>query len=226
MIVAIDGPAGAGKSTIAQEVARRLGLTYVDTGAMYRAVTLAALEQGASLENEDALGAIALDMELHFEEGADTPRVFLGERDVTEMIRSQEVSQKVSLVAAHQKVRHALTLRQRQLAGRGNMVLEGRDIGTVVCPSADVKIYLTASVGERARRRQQQLEAQGICVSLEILERDLLLRDSYDSGRALAPLRRARDAVEVDTTALSMEEVVEAIVAEARKAADPGKSTC
>jgi CMP/dCMP kinase len=217
VIIAIDGPAGAGKSTIAQEVARRLHLTYLDTGAMYRAVTLLALEHGTSLENDDALGAIALDMDLHFDEGEDGPRVRVGSRDITEDIRSPLVSQKVSLVAAHQKVRHALTLRQRRLSGEGNMVVEGRDIGTVVCPEAGLKIYLTASVEARAQRRQQQLEVQGVCIALKTLERDILIRDSYDSGRSLAPLRRAKDALEIDTTALSVEQVVERIAAEAER---------
>lgn len=226
MIIAIDGPAGAGKSTIAQEVARRLQLTYLDTGAMYRAVTLLALEHGASLDDDDALGAIALDMDLHFDETDDGPHIRVGGRDVTEAIRSPAVSQKVTLVAAHQKVRHALTLRQRRLAGEGNMVVEGRDIGTVVCPAAELKVYLTASVEERARRRQQQLEDQGVCIPLKTLERDILLRDSHDSGRSLAPLRRAKDALEIDTTSLSVQQVVDTIAEEASKRRTSGENTC
>lgn len=216
MIIAIDGPAGSGKSTIAQAVAARLGLTYVDTGAMYRAVTLVALENGVSLEDDDALGALALDLDLLLRLSADgTPAVFIGARDVTQDIRQQIVSQKVSLVAAHKKVRSALTVRQRRMADTGDVVLEGRDIGTVVCPQADVKIYLTASVDVRALRRRRQLEEQGICISLKTLERELLLRDSHDSGRALAPLKKARDAVEIDTSHLGIDEVVDTIVAAA-----------
>ncbi|GAB4242057.1 MAG: (d)CMP kinase [Thermoleophilia bacterium] len=223
MIIAIDGPAGSGKSTVAQKVAERLGFTYLDTGAMYRTVTLLAFEQGVSLEDDDALGGIALEMDLHFEEdNGGLPRVFVGEREVTQDIRSPLVTQKVSLVSAHEKVRHALTLRQRRLAAEGNMVLEGRDIGTVVCPTAAVKVYLNASVEERARRRQEQLEQQGICISLKTLERDLLLRDSYDSGRSLAPLRKAKDAVEMDTTNMSIEDVVNAVVAEVDRARERG----
>lgn len=213
MIIAIDGPAGSGKSTIAQAVAARLGLTYVDTGAMYRSVTLVALESGVSLEDDDLLGALALDLDLRLRVSPDgAPAVYIGERDVTSAIREQVVSQKVSLVAAHKKVRNALTVRQRRMADAGDVVLEGRDIGTVVCPEADVKIYLTASVDVRALRRKLQLEEQGICISLKTLERELLLRDSHDSGRALAPLKKARGALEIDTSHLSIDEVVERIV--------------
>jgi cytidylate kinase len=213
MIIAIDGPAGSGKSTIAQAVAVRLDLTYLDTGAMYRAVTLLALEKGVSLDDDDGLGALALDMDLELSTGPDgASRVRVGDRDLTERIREQSVSQKVSFVAAHRKVRHALTVRQRKAAETGNLVLEGRDIGTVVCPQADVKIYLTASVEVRAERRKRQLEEQGICISVKTLQRELLLRDSHDSGRALAPLKKARDAVEIDTSDMTIEEVVDAIV--------------
>jgi cytidylate kinase len=228
VIIAIDGPAGSGKSTIAQAVARRLGLTYLDTGAMYRAVTFLAMEQGVSLEDDDALGSIALEMDLQFREGTGggPPRVLLGERDVTEAIREPSVSQKVSLVAAHKKVRHALTLRQRDMSVEGDMVLEGRDIGTVVCPNAALKVYLTASIGERARRRQQQLEEQGVHLSIRTLEREILLRDSHDSARVLAPLRMARDAIPVDTTTLSVQQVVEMIADKATRilaAENPGR---
>ena len=213
MIIAIDGPAGSGKTTIAQAVAARHGLTYLDTGAMYRAVTLLALERGVSLDDDDVLGALAFDMDLQFGTGADgVSRVLLSGRDVTDQIRTQAVSQKVSFVAAHRKVRDALTLRQRKAAVTGNVVLEGRDIGTVVCPYADVKIYLVASVEVRARRRALQLEEQGICISAKTLERELLLRDSHDSGRALAPLKKAREAVQIDTSDKTVNEVVEAIV--------------
>jgi len=213
MIIAIDGPAGSGKSTIAQAVAARLHLTYVDTGAMYRAVTLIALEKGIPLEDDDALGSLALDLDLHLRVAADgTSMVLIGDREITHDIRQQVVSRKVSFVAAHKKVRNALTVRQRRVADLGEAVLEGRDIGTVVCPGADVKIYLTASVEVRALRRKRQLEEQGICISAKTLERELLLRDSHDSGRAVAPLKKARDAVEIDTSHLRIDEVVESIV--------------
>lgn len=223
MIIAIDGPAGSGKSTIAQAVARRLNLTYLDTGAMYRAVTLIALEEGLSLEDDDALGSIALEMDLRFvEDPQGPPRVFLGPRDVTDDLRAPTVSQKVSLVSAHKKVRHALTLRQREFATRGDTVVEGRDIGTVVCPAAPLKVYLTASLEERARRRKQQLDEQGVHLSMKGLERELLLRDSHDSSRVLAPLRKAKDAIALDTTRLSIDEVVDCICAEAERVTAEG----
>ena len=226
MIIAIDGPAGSGKSTIAQAVAARLGLTFLDTGAMYRAVTLLALEKGVSLDDDDALGALALDLQFEFSQGPNGEiGVRVDGRDVTEEIRGPSVSQKVSFVAAHRKVRNALTIRQRKSAESGDLVLEGRDIGTVVCPMADVKIYLTASAEVRAERRRRQLEEQGICISAKTLQRELLLRDSHDSGRALAPLKKARDAIQIDTTDMSVEDVVERIVAVAAgvpQSEDPG----
>lgn len=227
MIIAIDGPAGSGKSTIAQGVARRLGLAYLDTGAMYRAVTLIALERSVSLEDDDALGAVALQIPLHFEDvSRGTPRVYAGERDVSEAIRRPEVSRAVSQVAAHPNVRQALTMRQRELAAGGDIVLEGRDIGTVVCPGADVKVFLTASVEERTRRRAQQLQEQGVDIELCALQRELLLRDGYDSGRALAPLQRAIGALEIDTTTLQADSVIDRICEAAARAAGERQPSC
>jgi cytidylate kinase len=228
MIIAIDGPAGSGKSTIALGVARRLGLAYLDTGAMYRAVTLIALERGVPLEDGDALGAVATRMPLHFEAVAreEAPRVYVGERDVSEAIRSPEVSRAVSQVAAHPSVRQCLTVRQRGLAGDGDIVLEGRDIGTVVCPNADIKVFLTASVEERARRRGYQLQEQGVDVELYSLQRELQVRDGYDSGRAVAPLQRADDALEIDTTTLPADEVIDLICETAARPGGEGRSPC
>jgi CMP/dCMP kinase len=227
MIIAIDGPAGSGKSTVAQGVARRLGLAYLDTGAMYRAVTLIALERSVSLEDDDALGAVAQQVPLHFEDGSrETPRVYVGGRDVSEAIRRPEVSRTVSQVSAHPTVRQALTVRQRELAADGDIVLEGRDTGTVVCPRADIKVFLTASVEERARRRGQQLQEQGVDVELRTLQRELVLRDDYDSGRAIAPLQRASDALEIDTTALSADAVIDLICEVAARAAGERQPLC
>jgi cytidylate kinase len=219
MIIAVDGPAGSGKSTIAQAIAARLGFTYLDTGAMYRAVTLVALEGGTALDDGVVLGRLAAEASITFLPALETagepelevlepPRVFVGGREVTRDIRTQAVTHNVSEVSAHREVRGALTERQRELAEAGNVIMDGRDIGTVVCPGADVKIYLTASVDERAERRQRQLEAQGLLVDLETIRRDMVTRDAFDSGRSIAPLRKAEDAVEIDTTDLTIAQVV------------------
>lgn len=214
MIIAIDGPAGAGKSTVAREVAKRLGMRYLDTGAMYRAVTLLALEAGLVPDRIGEVGALAARARLRVvEQDNDLSRVFVGEREISEEIRGPLVSQHVSLVSADPAVRAVLTQRQREEAALGNVVLEGRDMGTVVAPQADVKVFLTASVEERARRRQAQLQAKGVNSSLEQLVREIEARDAYDSSRVVAPLRKADDAVEIDTTSMTIDEVVNAICA-------------
>jgi cytidylate kinase len=216
MIIAIDGPAGSGKSTIARAVASRLGLTYLDTGAMYRAVTLIALEKGLPLDDDAVLGELALDLDIQVTSSAEgEPRITVDGRDVTQEIREQVVTQKVSLVAAHRTVRQALTIRQRRAAKMGDLVLEGRDTTTVVCPQADVKVYLTASTEARAERRRLQLAEQDIQIPVKTLERELLLRDTHDSARAIAPLKTATDALQIDSTSMSVDEVVDAIVAAA-----------
>lgn len=206
-IVAIDGPAGAGKSTIAKLAAERLGLMRVDTGAIYRAVALVATERGLSDEEEIAAAARAID--LLFDGG----RVLIGARDVSSAIRTQEISQSASRVSALPAVRAALLELQRRL-GRAHAkgaVLEGRDIGTVVFPDAEVKVFLTASPEERARRRVKDLEASGQPADYAEVLASIRERDERDSSRAVAPLKPAADAVPLDTTALSLEEVLEAI---------------
>ncbi len=223
MIVAIDGPAGAGKSTIARLLADRFGWTYLDTGAMYRAVTLLALEQGISLDDGEELGFLARNAEISFQPGpAGVPRVFAGCREVTESIRTPEVTSSVSEVSAHPEVRAIMVEKQRQCMDMGNAVVDGRDIGTVVCPGAELKIYLTASVAERARRRRLEVEKKGVRVSQKRMEQDIVARDDFDSNRLVAPLKAAADAVVVDTTDLDIGEVVERITEIAERVGVPG----
>lgn len=205
-VVAIDGPAGAGKSTVAKAVARRLGFTYVDTGALYRTLTLAALRAGVPADDEGTLARLARDADLSFDPGG---RIMLDGRDVTDEIRSAEVTAEVSQVAAHPAVRQQMLAYQRDAAAQGDVVMEGRDIATTVAPGAGVKVFLTASLEERARRRWEQNGRTG--ASLEEVARTIRARDEADATRASSPLERAADAVLMDTTGLSIEQVVEEI---------------
>lgn len=205
-VVAIDGPAGAGKSTIAALVAERLGMARVDTGAIYRALTLVVMEEGRT--DEEAAERLE-SLDLRFDGG----RCFLGARDISAEIRSPEVTARVSAVSAQPAVRAGLLSAQRQLGredGRG-AVLEGRDIGTVVFPDADVKIFLTASLAARAERRLKELASRGIPSDFESVRAALLERDRLDSGREVAPLVQASDAILVDTTGKTIEQVVDEI---------------
>jgi cytidylate kinase len=199
MIVAIDGPAGAGKSTVARSLAARLRFRYLDTGAMYRALTWLALEEGISLDDGDALGELARREAISFE----GERVFIHDEDVSEAIRLPRIDRVVSSVARHPEVREVMRERQRELGSYGDAVIEGRDIGTVVCPDADVKVYLVADQSERARRRVADRPEIGE----EALATDLRLRDERDA----AQMKAAPDAQEIDTTELSVDEVVDRI---------------
>ena len=199
MIVAIDGPAGAGKSTVARTLATRLRFRYLDTGAMYRALTWLALDEGVSLDDGAALGELAHREPVSFEDD----RVFIHGEDVTEEIRLPRIDRVVSSLARHPEVRLVMRERQRELSSHGDAVIEGRDIGTVVCPDADVKIYLVADAAERARRRTADRPEIG----KEALATDLRLRDERDA----AQMKAAPDAQEIDTTELSIDEVVDRI---------------
>lgn len=210
--IAIDGPSSAGKSTIAKKVAARLGTTYLDTGAMYRALTLSALRKGADLESETAILAVLDESEIHLTQVEGHQTVFLNDEDVTETIRSTDVTKNVSVVSSHEKVRAEMVRRQQRFAEKGGIVMDGRDIGTVVLPNADLKIYLVASAEERALRRYRESIAKGMTVSLEQLTADMKARDHYDINREASPLRKADDAVELDTTHLSIDAVVETVL--------------
>lgn len=215
-IVAIDGPAGAGKSTVARIVAQELGLLYLDTGAMYRALTWLVLQLGIGIEDECAIAELASKSQIHLDKSADLDqpvRVWIDEHDVTQQIRSLEVTSQVSVIAAQPFVRQELVKKQQYWGQKGGLVAEGRDIGTNVFPDADLKIFLTASVQERARRRQQDLLAQGhLEVSLEQLEQDIARRDWKDSTRDVAPLQKAADAIEIQTDGKSVAQVTDEIV--------------
>ncbi|MEW6448108.1 MAG: (d)CMP kinase [Bacillota bacterium] len=214
MRIAIDGPAGAGKSTVAKEVARRLGYAYIDTGAMYRAVALAALEAGIPAEDVEALSNLTRCVEISLHQGEDgSNRVYLNGRDVSREIRYPEVSRFVSQVAEVPGVRRYLTEKQRSLAASGRVVMEGRDIGTVVLPDAEKKFFITATVEERAKRRYNEAANEGHNISLEEQMKEIISRDERDASRGVAPLLRAPDAVMIDTTGKSPGQVVEMVLA-------------
>ncbi len=213
MLIAIDGPAGAGKSTVARKVAGILGYNYVDTGAMYRAVTLVALTSNVSVQDTGALARLAEELDVRFDRGVNQETlVFANGRDVTREIRSPEVSRCVSLVAQVPEVRRHLTDKQRSLAASGHVVMDGRDIGTVVIPEAEMKLFLTATVEERARRRFLETLDQGYNISLQDHISEIENRDILDASREIAPLVPAPDAVVIDTTGKDPDQVVELIL--------------
>ncbi|MCL5289915.1 MAG: (d)CMP kinase [Bacillota bacterium] len=209
--VAIDGPAGAGKSTVAKQVAQQMGLLYIDTGAMYRAVTLKALRQNLNLEDADGLTKLARETTVKLVPGLQQSVLLDGE-DVTEEIRSPEVTGHVSTVAKVAGVREVLVDRQREMAGETGVVMDGRDIGTVVLPQANAKFFLTASAEERARRRAKELAHKGYTIDIDKLIKEIQDRDYMDSHRAVSPLAPAGDAVIIDSSGMDIEEVVAAII--------------
>lgn len=208
-LIALDGPSGVGKSSTAKRVAARLGWDYLDTGAMYRSVALAALRAGIGASDAGALAALLPAIRL--EQGGG--RFLLNGEDVSGGIRAPEVTALVSPLSADPGVREALVAQQRQIGARGRFVVDGRDIGTVVFPSACCKVFLTASVAARARRRYLELKAKGVAADEAEVARELEARDHRDSTRAIAPLKRAEGAWELDSSALGIDEVVDAIVA-------------
>lgn len=222
-IIAIDGPAGAGKSTVAKAVADRLGFTYIDTGAMYRAVALLAVQHGTGIHEPERLGALAESARFEFRRDAGgRSRLYLNGADVEDAIRTPEIGQLSSPVSALPGVRRALVARQREMGASGGVVMEGRDIQTNVFPDAEVKVFLTATEPERARRRQAELAARGIERSLDEVLVEMRDRDARDSSRSLNPLTKADDAVEVLTDGMSVDEVIDAVISLAVKAGAGG----
>ncbi|HEY3501014.1 MAG TPA: (d)CMP kinase [Polyangiaceae bacterium] len=219
-VVAIDGPAGAGKSTVTKLVAQALGYLLVDTGALYRTVALAARRSGLDFDDVEPVGALAEALAARgavaLSGDASGVRVLLDGEDVSALIRTQELGQGASKVSAQPRVRAALLELQRAAGRAGGVVLEGRDIGTVVFPDAEAKLFLTASVDERARRRFEQLKRSGEPADLEAVTREVVERDRRDSTRPIAPLKQAADAVVVDSSTLGIEQVVERIVSHVR----------
>jgi cytidylate kinase len=215
--IAIDGPAAAGKSTIAKKVAQKLQYTYIDTGAMYRALTHKAIELGINMDSDHDLASLLEETTIQLIPENGGQSVWIDGIDCSEDIRSREVTAAVSKVAAQPTVREMMVEKQRELADGAGVVMDGRDIGTAVLPDADLKIFMTASVDERAERRFQENEKRGIHSSLSLLKEEIEKRDRADSEREVSPLRKADDAILVDTTSLSIEEVVDKLIELAEK---------
>ena len=215
--IAIDGPAGAGKSTIAKEVSKRLGFIYVDTGAMYRAMALSCLRAGVDVTDEAAVTKTIdkADVKIAYKDGSQI--VLLNGEDVSTEIRKEEVGKNTSKIAVYGKVREKLTVLQKELAATNDVVMDGRDIGTSVLPNANLKIYLTASVETRAKRRYDELVAKGENPDLKVIEEDIVARDYNDSHREISPLTQAEDAILVDSSNMTIEEVVTTIIDYSKK---------
>ena len=210
--IAIDGPAAAGKSTVAKKIAEKLSIVYIDTGAMYRALTYKALLQEIDVQDEESMTTLLGNSKIRLLQQDSRQRVLLDERDVTDDIRTEKVSNAVSYVASHRNIRKSMVEQQQQLANNISVVMDGRDIGTHVLPSAEIKIFLIASVEERAERRHKENIEKGYQSNLEQLMEDIRNRDKRDMTRDVAPLLKAKDAISIDTTSLTIDEVVEQIL--------------
>ncbi|MDX8364833.1 (d)CMP kinase [Cytobacillus sp. IB215665] len=210
--IAIDGPAAAGKSTVAKIIAEQLSYVYIDTGAMYRTITYNALLNELNLDDEKALIHLLKDTDIQLKPSKDGQIVFMNGKNVTEEIRKDDISNQVSIVAKHKLVREEMVLRQQRFAQNGGVVMDGRDIGTHVLPDAEVKVFLLASVEERAKRRHEENINKGYDSNIEQIMNDIELRDKLDSEREIAPLKKAPDAIEIDTTSYSILEVVNMIM--------------
>ena len=209
--VAIDGPAGAGKSTIAKKIAKELNFIYVDTGALYRAIAFFSLKNSANTKIEDEISLLLPKINLEIKFINNEQRVFLNDEDVSDLIRTPEISMSASNVSAHPSVRKFLLDLQKKIASENNIIMDGRDIGTVILPNADLKIFLTADAKERAKRRYDELTAKSMQVDYEIILKEIIERDENDSNRAVAPLKCANDAIKIDSTKMSILEVVDTI---------------
>ncbi|WP_270179076.1 (d)CMP kinase [Alkalihalobacillus sp. CinArs1] len=217
--IAIDGPAGAGKSTVARRVADKLSFLYIDTGAMYRALTYKAIENNADLEDGPVLKKLLDKTDIDLQLGEKDQHVLIDSIDVTEDIRSLEVTNNVSFVARQSEVRGEMVKRQQLLAEKGGVVMDGRDIGTHVLPKAELKVFLSASVEERAARRYKELVDNGVQANYDQIKEEIALRDKRDSEREVAPLVKAKDAIEIDTTSMTISEVVHHILLLAKERA-------
>jgi len=213
MKIAIDGPAGAGKSTVAKMIAKSMGFVYIDTGAMYRALTWKALKNEIELDDQDALYNLASATEIHFEQGSDIQHVICDNEDVTEAIRSPHVNTNVSIVAAQARVREIMVQKQQAMARYSNVVMDGRDIGEQVLPDADYKFFVTASLSERAKRRIMELQIKGFPVQPEEVEKEIAARDQMDCERAVGALKILPDSIVIDTSQMSIEEVLKKMLA-------------
>ncbi|MBX7150089.1 (d)CMP kinase [bacterium] len=212
IIITLDGPAGSGKSTTAREVARKINYTYLDTGAMYRAITLAVLEKKINPSHVADIIALLPDVQLLLTYENGTQKTFLNGRDVSEDIRSIAVTQNVSAISSIREVRQFLVKQQREIGKQGGFVIDGRDAGTVIFPNAELKFFLTANVEERAKRRQTEMAAKGTHISLEDMIADIRSRDELDSNREESPLVKAAGAIELDNSAMTIDEQVDFVV--------------